>query len=327
MFGKLPALVMLVTLLGVASGCSERLWIRPTQGELRATSPLESSSESSAESSADESSNPGPGSEFGGQSGHKGVQDPIQAEVSQTFVEGSEIVLRVKLHPLKDLLVKDVAIAIIGLKDGVVSSRRVMPLSALVLESQFPQGTLKAGQPVLVQVNTPHADVSELQVVCSWGEDAQRLVGPNTYRTPVANAPQGADTTAQVLQEAIRPAVPTHKIDASVQLAVLERIEIERRAGGCPDCPALLTLVVHLQNPSARPLVGVKLAIGLAFAADGESVPHKPSEMPIEQSEQLVDITDAHIGPGKSQIVRVKFDRGIPRVPGGEFLPTVRILR
>ena len=156
--------------------------------------------------------------------------------------------------------------------------------------------------------------------------DAGRNQGPavsgSTPAAPIGVESKERDETAERARLSSVPEPAPGK-----ELA-LEKLSIESKTVPCEQEPCQVKYFVNasVANKSAKALTGISLAIGIYWVNDGE-LPRLPQPLaPAGGNEAVVGLNRLVLAPGASRKVRIAVDRDIPEVPGGQFIPHVRIL-
>ncbi len=110
----------------------------------------------------------------------------------------------------------------------------------------------------------------------------------------------------------------------------LQDVEIETDESACADsksCDIHYVLRAKVLNESGRELKLIELAVGFAWG-ESNSLPKPPARgLPKQPGEELVQLQAVNLGPGGSKKLKIKIDRGVPVVPGGAFIPYIRIVK
>ncbi|MFN8389264.1 MAG: hypothetical protein U0136_03135 [Bdellovibrionota bacterium] len=104
-------------------------------------------------------------------------------------------------------------------------------------------------------------------------------------------------------------------------------LEEETVACGQPPCDRRYTLRARVVNTGGGPLSELELGVGLAWA-EGTSLPKPPADYePKRNREETVALKQIVLRPGDSKKLKIKIDRAVPVVPGGAFVPYIRIIQ
>jgi hypothetical protein len=256
--------------------------------------------------------------------------------VAQAFFDERELNVKVHLEAKTAIPSAQIVVGLLGLREGVIVEEKLQLLSSV-----YSKETLEAGQTLALNFSLKSDDLTEYQVRCSWGSDAARLA-EITQNTEEIEKPQLNNARASLNTDA---AAALKLVDGSNELSAiqppairrpnmperplsLENVEISEGAGACADPPCDIYFVVKatIANHTDVMLEGVRLAIGLYWTEAGK-LPRLPAQSAaLSENEELIDLKGLKIGGGDSKAIRVKVDRSVPRVPGGSFIPHLRIL-
>jgi hypothetical protein len=108
----------------------------------------------------------------------------------------------------------------------------------------------------------------------------------------------------------------------------LEDVSIEERTVDCPvaPCDVLYTMNGRVVNHLPAAVSNIELAVGLYWTVEG-MLPLIPAYASVPtNAEEVVSLGNSAV-PGKgSKLIRVNIDRKIPVVPGGRFIPHLRVV-
>jgi hypothetical protein len=109
----------------------------------------------------------------------------------------------------------------------------------------------------------------------------------------------------------------------------IAELDVENETILCnePPCDIMYTVLAQLENRGAQTVDNVQIAVGLYWANSGQlpKVPNANSSL--QDNEELIELDGLNIAAGSRATVRVKLDRSVPDVPGGSFIPHVRLLK
>ena len=127
--------------------------------------------------------------------------------------------------------------------------------------------------------------------------------------------------------------IPENSISEESELldsrgAVLSGIYLETINSECSQEPCDLYYVFNatLENNTSKNLDTIDLAVGIFWQNENQVAIFPRSEEALTDNEELVSLQSLSIVPfGKKQL-KIEIDRAIPIVPGGSFVPNLRIL-
>ena len=249
---------------------------------------------------------------------------PINLEVMQAQIGGNnslEIVADVEA--LTKLDTNRVAIVASGFSNSTLKQEQIQKLSDI-----SPKQEMQKGDKVLARFTLDDAQgITDYQVKASWGADADAIL-----------AKQSSDMQKE--DDALRTQLDSHITDTPLEEkqpetkgegvpAVSISIEsTEKSPVNCVDnvCDTLLSLNTLITNNASSKINSVTLGVGLFWANDGQ-IPEFPKYGDVAaDSEELVSLSELFIASGESRFVRIKIDRPFPNVPGGAFVPHVRLI-
>ena len=109
---------------------------------------------------------------------------------------------------------------------------------------------------------------------------------------------------------------------------VLKVMALDRKEERCDEPPCEIRYTVHamIRNNGRSPLNGVRLASGFVWVEEGAVADPPASFEPARTSEAIVDLYQLTVAPGAERKLKIKVDRAVPAIPGGEFRPYLRIV-
>ena len=158
----------------------------------------------------------------------------------------------------------------------------------------------------------------------SFQEDADiQIPAKGVTRASLSRDPEileAVETDSDVEKE--EDALPSSSLE-------IYELDIENETILCdtPPCDIIYTVLAELKNNGSEEVNSVQLAVGLYWANSGQ-LPRVPSaDAVLQENEELIELKDLGITSNNSRTVRVKLDRSVPDVPGGSFIPHVRLLK
>ncbi len=111
-------------------------------------------------------------------------------------------------------------------------------------------------------------------------------------------------------------------------MVALNAVDIEEQVLDCPAQPCDLKYIVSagIENGTPQAVGALKLAIGIYWVTEG-LLPEIPAAgAPLSAAEEPIDLGGTVLAPGEKKRIRINVDRAIPVVPGGRFVPHLRLL-
>lgn len=237
-------------------------------------------------------------------------EPPVDVSVGQTDFSESGLQVMVQLRPRTALATENIAVGIFGLENGVQIEQQVV-----LLKDALGDQVLEPEETYEVPLRLHSSKISEYQVKCSWGEEVQRLV-ENTIDTPANTFVEEAEEEALDYEVSGTPGL------------LLAAVKVEKEALPCtkPPCDMLFYVNADLMNNTPSSIAEIRLALGLFWVNDGESLQAPVGGEPLAQNEEEIMLAEVSLEPGQAKRIRVKVDRAVPPVPGGRFTPHLRVL-
>jgi hypothetical protein len=276
---------------------------------------------------------------------------PLSLSVAQAFYVGERLQVKVKLETKIKLPASQIVVSILGLKEGRIVEQHDQRLSAVTSDAE-----LAPGAALLLPFELTVKDLSEYQIQCRWGKDAEHVAedvqalpeiesSPDADAQPVSLAQPAAETTqrneaesepkAQALSDEAQPSAAEASsarasLDASPEKGVQIRdAELEEETETCatPPCDKRYTLRARVVNQGTAALSSIEIGVGLTWA-EGNSLPVPPADFTAQrEGEEAVRLGELVLHPGESKKLKIKISRAVPVVPGGAFLPYIRIIQ
>jgi hypothetical protein len=199
---------------------------------------------------------------------------------------------------------------------------------------------LRAEQSIVLLFTLRAQELSEYQVRCSWGEDARKYArhrpaqaapalpgeGGQAPRQIAAAEPQAGKPRDDLAADYRRASLATTKEAGGVELTDVTIDEEQVPCPGLAPCALRYTVKARLLNNSAGAVAGLALGIGLYWANQGQLPVIPERGMPATPNEKVMRFEDLSLPPGASKALRIHLDRDVPIVPGGAFVPHLRVL-
>ncbi len=292
---------------------------------------------------------------------NSGARAPIAIEVRQAFLQEETLHVKLGLEARVFVRADAVYVGLRGLADGVTMVEEIRSIS-----EESNRRWLDPETRLLVSFSIPARGLSEYQVFGAWGDDAKKAalrlskervsrerlskekVSQERSESSESVAMQSREQdAAELLSDASKPArarlgkapvgpgLPAENStavqdeDTGDRALALEDIEIDSQLDDCPaqPCDLRYRISARIRNESARaPIENLKLAVGLYWAEKG-MLPQTPaSGSAATANEEIISLRALSIAPGQSKAIRVNVNRGVPQIPGGQFVPHIRIL-
>ena len=265
---------------------------------------------------------------------------PVQISVAQSFYVGDILHIKVRVGAKTSLPTDRLIVGITALKEGQVVETH---FSRLLEETG--QALLRSGDSALIPFELSTQDSSEYQIQCSWGEEAEALwskLGNPTVASATAEA-----SAAQPDARAMAPTDPASGeiLSANIPVdgptpvkpplpgksgeeAAIEDVALDEQEDACanPPCDRRYTLAARIVNHGSTPIQNVRVAVGFSWSESAQRPKAPPKGKEQQPGEELVDLGDKALQPGQGRKLKVKVARAVPVVPGGAFLPYIRLL-
>lgn len=243
-------------------------------------------------------------------------QAPLSIEVAQAFFDQEKLNVKVVVTTHTEINPADIVIGIAGLRDGELVEETYKKISEVVASEE-----LDAETKLIVRFELVSKDLSEYQVKCSWGKDARELWAK---LTPSIDAPATESRAALANQKLDPEILKTPALSGNLELSELD-IQSEELPCVIPPCDLSYTVVGKFFNGKEKTASTAKLAVGLYWANEGQ-LPQLPQATDtINENEEIVNVA-LGLESRESATIRVKLNRSVPQVPGGSFIPHVRLI-
>ncbi len=247
----------------------------------------------------------------------KAKEPPIEISVAQAFFEEHILRIKIRLRAKTMLDARELAVAVSGLREGDIVEEQLVCLS-----DRLQQDMMGEGQSALLDFALRESGLTEYQVRGSWGEDARKILARRRSGVQ-ASAGQGPAMPQVVEASAGKVAVPE-----GTGMVALNAVDIEEQVLDCPAQPCDLKYIVSagIENGTPQAVGALKLAIGIYWVTEG-LLPEIPAAgAPLSAAEEPIDLGGTVLAPGEKKRIRINVDRAIPVVPGGRFVPHLRLL-
>lgn len=315
--------------LGLLSGCSwNSVWNWPDHQQLKVSEAENTGNEqklAQAESTqnddltAEEEVKAAPSNQ------ERSKEPPISVDISHAFIEQGKLHVKVYVEPKTSIPAEMVEVAVTGLREGQVVENVSKRMSEVI-----PTAELEAGRRFAVLFSLESAELTEYQVKCSWGSEVSAAAKQAVAdKQNVAALDKNAAQDNQYQRASLSP-MKEKAEEPRIQKAALslEDIKINSEVEQCEikPCDLVYTLEAKIQNNSKNPIAGIRMALGLYWTNEGQDPIFPVPSSALSDSEELIRLEHVNIPPAGSKKVRVQVDRSIPVIPGGKFIPHLRLL-
>lgn len=273
-------------------------------------------------------------------------KSPIELEIMQAYVSSNnslEIVADVRA--LTEIDARRVAIVASGFSRGVLKQEQVQKLSDI-----FGKDVVPEGEKILVRFSLYSSDLTDYQVRASWGAEADSVFAKQGRDLQQDDDVLRAQLNSRMSDESVTEVTPTKVVptniaqDATVQdvdkkapkdkepingdAILVEIVNIDKVPTNCANnsCDILMSVNTRIRNDGVGKINSVTLGIGLFWANEGQT-PVFPNDGDVAvDNEELVNLKDLSIAQGENRLVRVRIDQPVPQVPGGAFIPHIRLV-
>lgn len=239
---------------------------------------------------------------------------PLSVDVAQAFFDQEKLNIKIILSTHTEVDPSQIVLGVSGLSDGELVEETYKKLSDVVAGD-----LLEADSKIAVRFELTQKDLTEYQVRCSWGNEAKDLWAK---LTPAEQKQEPQDARASLATSKDNLNLPA--LSGKLELSNLD-IQSEQLQCVLPPCDLSYTVVGKFYNGTENVAQKAKLAVGLYWANDGQ-VPQIPdSNEQVNENEEVVEVA-LGLQSRETATIRVKLDRSVPQVPGGSFIPHVRLI-
>lgn len=226
------------------------------------------------------------------------LRPPVEVDIPQSFVTDGQLHVKVSLKPLVALKANQVAVDLIGVKQGQEVVKESLILSSLVTEE-----ILKADLPLITDFQMNASDFEEYKVICRWSD-------------------QGV-TAVEKTEKAIHS-----EFDGKFEL--LEQVLIRsdcKASGGDGNCERTYSIQGVLKNSTLKQITDVSLALEIKFVPTGQQQSEESTTAlsPLTPDEQEVKLEGFTLSPGETRPIEVKIPEALFEIPEGIFVPKIRL--
>lgn len=238
------------------------------------------------------------------------LPNPLKLSLSQGYIAGTTIHLRIQLESINDLPTNSVLIQVKGLKDGVVKEIQSTPLDSVLNSPIF-----AAGKSALLPFTLSTENLDHFTISCSWGEAGINLISEMKM-----------DMTDDDHKELdIKEDIKTNDQGPAIYISDLK---VHKVTGTCIDSNCLLRLNLEgkvRKTTGLKVVKNIKLAYRLTWVPDGQIPTTDYRSKELLTDEKLLSFGQDEI-PEDGFDFSIKGEKDLPEIPGGKFMPVVRIL-
>jgi hypothetical protein len=272
---------------------------------------------------------------------------PIAIDVRQAFLQEDTLQIKLGLRSKTFVRTDSIYVGVRGLADGVTVVEEFR-----LLADESNRKWLDQESNLLVSFSIPAEGLSEYQILGAWGDDARNLAKrlsdeksklSSNVKTATELGIEPADfSSSQKAQETrAKLGIVSRSQQAAMstsgegeeirelRVVALEGVDIESELDDCPaePCDLRYRIFARLKNLGETKTVdSIELAIGLYWASEGQLPQTPKSGSKATANEEVVALKNLAIAPGGSKAIRVRVNRGVPQIPGGRFVPHIRVL-
>ena len=257
---------------------------------------------------------------------------PLRVEVAQAFFNQDKLTVKVRLEAKTALDASEVLIRVTGLKEG-----QVVEEQAQLVRDAAGVDDILAGQSLILPFSLDGKGLTEYQLRASWGEHATAFMKSHVMEPSVDLSDSNARARLAMTEKdslakegAAKQSdsqISKKAVDKSFPLSLVE-IDVEKQVQQCdtPPCEWLYSVKGQLYNSTPSVLEDVKLAVGLYWSEQGR-LPSLPDYLdPLAEHEEVVALNGVSLQANSGKKIKIGIDQSVPQVPGGEFIPHVRVL-
>ena len=219
----------------------------------------------------------------------------------------------VRLIPQTSLATGKVILILTGLNEGEVVEEQIKRLTNVVQAQE-----IEKDEPINVEFTMPSPTITEYQVKCVWGDEALSYVA----RVEKSERPITPERTSPAASAATAPQAD----GGGLLLDNLIRQKEELPCGKA-SCDYVYVLKFDLVNRTQQIVTMAKLAMGMLWLEEGQDLPTITAGTELRADEQIVELNGITIAPGQAKKVSIKIDKPLAAIPGGGFVPTLRIIK
>ena len=291
---------------------------------------------------------------------------PVEVEVSRAFISNGKLNVNVHVTVYRSLAAENVVVAVRGLRHGSLQQQRVKTLSEVSAGKMLEPGSKLAlnfdldvaglseyqvrcswGQEALQFLAS--ANQSNASAASAGKKNSNQQLNKDNSRARLAQTRVGSKVKPKKLNAKPQKRVKRVSIETpSIQIPnpslasdsdpgnttpsqvrpLLSVANIEKREIECstPPCDLKYTINARLKNTTSATITAAKLALGVRWVDQGQVLAVPKPGGGLKDNEQLVDLKSLKLAPGKSMKLRVRVNRALPVIPGGSFVPHLRLV-
>lgn len=236
------------------------------------------------------------------------TSNPIKLSLVQGYIAGTTLHLRVQVEILDNIETKSIVIQLKGLKNGLLNETQSQPLATIVKKAVVSKGNI-----FILPLTLSTEDIDRFAISCSWGEDGIKIM--NQLRNDLTD-----DDNIQIHNK--QPKVEEGAV-------VITDIKISEKSEYCAlsNCPLRLDLEGKVKpGKGYKQVKNVNLAYRLLWLPDGQLPNLENNSNELLPDEKLLSFGN-HSIPEEGFDFQVTGEKELPQIPGGRFIPVVRVLK
>ncbi len=175
-----------------------------------------------------------------------------------------------------------------------------------------------------VQQNVQQSNIAQQNNTQQARIQQPNLKQPNLSRAMLSSNPNSF-TQNSLSQNNVQTQQAVNTQTGQLEIKNLDVIAKELSCGR-PPCKLIYTVVGKFQNDTANFVKAANLAVGLHWVNTGQ-LPNLPKgSSQINPNEEVLSV-GLNLEPGNSKEFSIKLDKEVPQIPGGSFIPHVRLVR
>ena len=252
---------------------------------------------------------------------------PLSIEVVKDSIIDHTLYANVRLNPRAIMNSQDVVLEAIGLNNGEVVER--VSQNVADLTSNAP---LQPGVPLDLEFTLGADRLGEYQIVCAWGHKdnlAEKALSRGRIASPSSGEESNNRAQLEEQQLAIQQSAKVTEIfDRPDEVLVLRNVATISDPETCSKKPCEYRYVVEgqLANYGKKPIRDIFLALGIYWEEHGRKTIYPKNFAVLGANEEKVPLGDFILNSGQSRNIKLTVNRSIPDIPGGRFVPHLRIL-
>ncbi len=224
---------------------------------------------------------------------------PFALDVIEDVNDGAQLHVHGQIRSQTAWPIEDLVVRMSGGREGESKTLSFYRLPDLINKGQgAPAGVLEPGKSWDFYLSVPSKDLSDYQLELLWGKEAK----------------------AAILTE--RPTVSAENLGQGLEL---QNMKVERIVRSClrEPCPSTYRISARLFNGSDKVVQTAQLGVGFLWAPKGQNLDLSGQ---IPEDEENVNVTGLNLQARQARPLSLDLDKTVPKVEGGEYVPSVRIL-